>query len=134
LLGLLVFPLVHLAFPGLKDKGYAFARITGMLLFALISWWVGSLGIPVTRTTLLVVLLVIALVNTILALLQKKENCIPPGILFEFGFTKSSVFFLRMRSCNIEATRLPRINNVSHVPGAENRRAIATLNNWFSPP
>ncbi len=73
MLGLLVFPLVHLAFPGLKDKGYAFARITGMLLFALISWWVGSLGIPVTRTTLLVVLLVIALANTILALLQKKE-------------------------------------------------------------
>ena len=77
LLGLLVFPLVRLAFPGLKDKGYAFARMTGLLLFALVSWWVGSMGIPVTRVTLVSVLLVIALANAILAFVQKKE-------LFEF--------------------------------------------------
>ena len=73
LLGLLVFPFVHLAFPGLKDKGYAFSRLTGMLLFALLSWWTGSLGIPVTRVTLLIVLVVIAAINLVLAIIQKNE-------------------------------------------------------------
>ena len=73
LLGLMVFPLVHLAFPGLKDKGYAFSRMTGMLLFALLSWWVGSVGIPVTRLTLVAVLMVIAAINLVLALVQKNE-------------------------------------------------------------
>lgn len=73
LLGLVVFPLVHLAFPGLKDRGYAFSRLTGILLFALLSWWTGSSGIPVTRITLLVVLATIAGINIVLAILQKHE-------------------------------------------------------------
>lgn len=73
LLGLLVFPLVHVAFPGLKDKGYAFSRLTGILIFALLSWWAGSLGIPVTRVTLFIVLAVITAINVVLAIIQKKE-------------------------------------------------------------
>ena len=73
LLGLLVFPFVHLAFHGLKDKGYAFSRLTGILLFAMLSWWTGSLGIPVTRLTLILVLAVIAAINLVLAIIQKKE-------------------------------------------------------------
>ena len=73
LLGLMVFPFIRLAFPGLKDRGYAFSRLAGLMIFALISWWVGSVGIPVSRWTLVGVLVLIALLNIILALRTRKE-------------------------------------------------------------
>jgi hypothetical protein len=38
LLGLLVYPLVRLALPGLADKGYPVTRIVGLLLLAYLVW------------------------------------------------------------------------------------------------
>jgi YYY domain-containing protein len=70
LLGWIVFPIVRLALPGLADGGYAFARLIGLLLFALISWWLGSLGVTVDRGLLALVLLGITGLSAIALVLQ----------------------------------------------------------------
>ena len=72
LLGLAVFPIVRLALPGLKDKGYAFARIIGLLLFALVTFNLGSIKVPVTRTLLWIVLAGILILSVLITWLTRK--------------------------------------------------------------
>lgn len=60
LLGLMVFPILRLALPGLKDKGYGFSKIIGFLLFAYIAFVWGSAGLPVSRRLLAVIVFLIA--------------------------------------------------------------------------
>ena len=60
LLGLLVYPIIRLALPGLGDKGYPVARVLGLVLLAYFSWLAGSLGISVTRLTVGVIFVLIA--------------------------------------------------------------------------
>lgn len=67
LLGWAVFPITRLAFLGLRDNGYAFSRIVGLLLFTLIAFNLGSLQITVSRTLLGIVLLAILLVSALVA-------------------------------------------------------------------
>jgi uncharacterized membrane protein len=55
-LGWLVFPIVRLAFPGLQDAGYPLARVVGLLLMAWGTWMLGSLGVPATRPTIVLVI------------------------------------------------------------------------------
>lgn len=52
LLGWTVYPLLRLTMGSLSDRGYAFARLAGMLLLAYLVWLGGSLGIPATRPTI----------------------------------------------------------------------------------
>lgn len=52
LLGVICFPLTRLVFRGLQDRGYAFSRILGMLLFAYLAWLAGSMQIILSRTLL----------------------------------------------------------------------------------
>ncbi len=59
-LGLLVYPIVRVAMPGLGDKGYPLARVLGLVLLAYCSWLTGSAGIPVTRLTVALVFLALA--------------------------------------------------------------------------
>jgi YYY domain-containing protein len=62
LLGLLAFPLVRTAFPGLRTGGYPLARLVAILFTAWASWLAGSIGLPYGRgTILLAVLLMLAL-------------------------------------------------------------------------
>jgi hypothetical protein len=70
-LGLLVYPLLRLALPGLADRGYPLARIAGMLLFSYLAWLAGSFRIPVTRLTLSGVLLLMVLLSVFLAYRQR---------------------------------------------------------------
>lgn len=70
-LGLLVYPLLRLALPGLADHGYPLARIAGMLIFAYLAWLAGSLRIPVTRLTLVMVVLLMLLAGVFLAYCQR---------------------------------------------------------------
>lgn len=88
LLGVVVYPLVRLAFPGLADLGYPLARITGMLLFAYLAWLSGSLRIPVSRSSLGGILAVLSAVGVILAILQGRD------LLDELRTKK--VYFLRV--------------------------------------
>lgn len=48
-LGIAVYPLVRWALPGLKDGGYPFARLAGMLLLSYLAWLGGSLGLTFSR-------------------------------------------------------------------------------------
>ena len=73
LLGWVVYPTVRLALGGLPDRGYPVSKLIGMLLFALLSWLAGSAGAPVTRTLLGEVLLLLVVVNTVLAVWQRKS-------------------------------------------------------------
>ena len=70
LLGVLTYPLVRLALPGLPDRGYPLARLVGMLLLAYLAWLVGSLGIPVSRGLLAGVVVLIGGAGILLAILQ----------------------------------------------------------------
>jgi len=72
LLGLLAYPLVRTALPGLPDKGYPLARLTGMLVTSYLVWLAGSLNIPVTRTFISLVVLLLALVGGLLAYRQRE--------------------------------------------------------------
>ena len=66
LLGWVVMPLVRMGLGGLPDKGYPFARLVGMLLVAWLVWLAGSAGVPVTRTTISVAILLVLAGNAFL--------------------------------------------------------------------
>ncbi|MEZ4517705.1 MAG: glycosyltransferase family 39 protein [Chloroflexota bacterium] len=57
LLGWLAFPLAFVSLKGLPDRGYALARVLGLLLLSYIPWLLASIGwLPNTRGTLLLAL------------------------------------------------------------------------------
>ncbi|MGH2619610.1 MAG: DUF2298 domain-containing protein, partial [Anaerolineales bacterium] len=67
-LGLLAFPIVRAAFPGLIDGGYPLARVVGVLLVAWASWLLASTAIaPYTRGTILIAALAMATFSAVLA-------------------------------------------------------------------
>lgn len=60
--GLATYPILRRALPGLRDGGYPLGRTAGLLLWAWLAWMAGSLGIPYSRLTIgLMLLLLIAL-------------------------------------------------------------------------
>jgi YYY domain-containing protein len=73
LLGLIVYPVIRLAFPGLADRGYPLARTMGLLLLSYLTWVAGSLDITASRLTISLVFLALALLGGILAFLQRSE-------------------------------------------------------------
>ena len=73
LLGWLVYPLLRLVFPGLPDRGYPLARITGMLLLAYLTWLAGSVEIPFSRLTITIIVVLLALLGAVLAYRQRLE-------------------------------------------------------------
>jgi YYY domain-containing protein len=73
ILGLLIYPLLRIALPGLHDHGYPLARTAGMLVLAYLTWLAGSVNIPFSRLTISIVILVMALVGGYLAYRQRDE-------------------------------------------------------------
>ena len=73
LLGWVVYPLVRVGLGGLKDKGYPFTKLAGMLIFAFLAWIAGSVGIAVTRTLLLEVFIGLVALNGVLILAYRKS-------------------------------------------------------------
>jgi YYY domain-containing protein len=73
LLGVAVYPIFRLAFPGLPDHGYPLARTAGMLLLAYLVWLGGSIGFPFTRTTITIAAGIILIISFLLAYVQRKE-------------------------------------------------------------
>ncbi len=73
LLGWVVFPFVRLALFGLKDHGYAFSKLAGMLILAWLVWLAGSAGIPVTRLSISIVIIMLILINGLLGFWQRKK-------------------------------------------------------------
>ncbi len=61
-LGWLAFPLLFVALPRLRDRGYGLARVLGLLLIAYLTWLAASLRVlPNTRGTILCMVLLLAL-------------------------------------------------------------------------
>jgi YYY domain-containing protein len=73
LLGLLVYPLLRIALPGLHDHGYPLARTAGMLVLAYLTWLAGSVNIPSSRLSISIVILVMAVAGAYLAYWQRAE-------------------------------------------------------------
>ncbi len=73
LLGLLTYPLVRAALPGLADHGYPLARIAGLLLWAWFAWLAGSIGLTYSRTTIAISLVLIAVIGVWQAWRQRIE-------------------------------------------------------------
>ncbi|NOY97828.1 MAG: hypothetical protein GXP40_01315 [Chloroflexi bacterium] len=72
-LGVFMYPIVRLAFPGLADKGYPLSRALGLVLLAYFPWLLGSLGIPYSRVTIGIVFGAIVLIGAVLAWRQRDE-------------------------------------------------------------
>lgn len=72
LLGLMVYPIVRFALPGLSDKGYPFARLVGLLLLSYLVWVAGSLRVPFTKLTITAALIMLAIVGLIMTYMQRK--------------------------------------------------------------
>lgn len=73
LLGWMVFPFVRMALFGLKDHGYAFSKLAGMLILAWLVWLAGSAGIPVTRLCISIVIVMLVIINALLGFRQRKQ-------------------------------------------------------------
>jgi YYY domain-containing protein len=70
-LGLVVYPLVRFALPGLPDHGYPLARTAGLLLTSYLVWLAGSFQIPFSSLTISAVVAFLALAGAGLALYQR---------------------------------------------------------------
>ncbi len=73
ILGILAYPLVRLALPGLEDRGYPLARIVGMLLLSYIVWLAGSAGVDVTSVRIGLIMLLLTGVSVLLVYLRRDE-------------------------------------------------------------
>lgn len=72
-LGLLIYPIVRLAMPGLSDRGYPLARTAGMLVLAYGVWMAGSFKIPFSRLTIGIALAIFAIVGLAVAYRSRVE-------------------------------------------------------------
>lgn len=72
-LGVAVYPLVRWLLPGLRDGGYPFARLVGLMLLAYLAWMGGSLGLTFSRGWLAVFALLLVSAGGVAAWLLRKE-------------------------------------------------------------
>lgn len=73
LMGVIVYPLLRLATPGLADHGYPMARTAGLLILSYLVWLAGSIRIPFTHPTISAALLSMTLLGAFLAFHQREE-------------------------------------------------------------
>ncbi|MBM3137030.1 MAG: phospholipid carrier-dependent glycosyltransferase, partial [Chloroflexi bacterium] len=83
-LGWICFPLVRSVFYGLNDKGYPHAKITGLVLWAWITWIGSSNGIPFSRLFILITLMIVVGIN--LAILIKDRRLLLSAIKQEWCY------------------------------------------------
>jgi len=74
-LGLITYPIIRIAFPGLGDKGYPLSRALGLVIFGYLAWLSGSVGVPNTRLTVSVVFVVLAATGLGLGWMRRDELC-----------------------------------------------------------
>jgi YYY domain-containing protein len=72
LFGWLNYPVVRLALGGLQDKGFAFTKISALLALAYLVFIAGNYDLQVTKTAILLVLVIIIVINLGTAILTKK--------------------------------------------------------------
>mgnify|MGYP000922633291 CR=1 FL=1 len=73
LLGWIVYPLTSFFLKGLPDRGYAFSRLTGLILLAYFTWLAGSLGVSITRLTIGLVCALLVVASAVVFYLHRKD-------------------------------------------------------------
>jgi hypothetical protein len=63
LLGWVFYPTGRIVFKGLSDKGFPLLKLTGLIVWAVLVWWLGSSGVVVTRLTIFLVLVALLGLN-----------------------------------------------------------------------
>jgi YYY domain-containing protein len=71
LLGLVAYPWVRLALPGLNDRGYPLARMAGLLLLTYMVWAASSMRLAFSQVSITVFFLLMLVVGIVLAYLQR---------------------------------------------------------------
>jgi len=66
LLGWTMVPVLYYLMPGLRDRGYGFSRSMALVFMAWLAWMAGNSGIPVSKTTLIVILGLMAAISGVL--------------------------------------------------------------------
>lgn len=67
LLGWAIYPLLRHLLPGLPDRGYALAKIAGLLIFAYLAWLAGSLGLSYNRPVIAIIYILVLIVGLLIA-------------------------------------------------------------------
>lgn len=73
LLGIFTWPLLRFLLPGLADKGYPLARLSGLLLLAYLVWLFASLGGQFTRPVIAIVYLLILVAGGVSYYIQRAD-------------------------------------------------------------
>jgi len=72
-LGLFAYPIARLALPGLKQYAYPLGRIVGLVLLAWLAWMGGSVGVPYTRVSISVAVVIIVVAGVSLWMKRRAE-------------------------------------------------------------
>jgi len=72
-LGWMVYPIIRIAFKGLDRKGWPILKVAGLIILTFCVWIAGSLGIQVTRWTMIYCILILFVINGVLFYLEKTE-------------------------------------------------------------
>jgi YYY domain-containing protein len=70
-LGLITYPFVRYVLSGLSDRGYALARIAGLLVSSYLVWLVGSAGITTSRAIITIIFMFMVIGGGLLAYKQR---------------------------------------------------------------
>jgi YYY domain-containing protein len=73
LLGIIVYPILRFALPGLADRGYPLSRIAGLLFLSYLVWVGGSAKIPFTSPTITLMIIALLLVGGIFFFFQRAD-------------------------------------------------------------
>jgi YYY domain-containing protein len=73
LIGVIVYPILRFALPGLSDHGYPLSRIAGLLFLSYMVWLAGSIKIPFTRTTITIMIVFLMGISGLLVYWQRSH-------------------------------------------------------------
>ena len=73
LLGWAIYPILRHLLPGLPDRGYALARIAGLLIFAYLAWLAGSLGLGYSRPVIALIYLLLLVAGLFMAIKDRQS-------------------------------------------------------------
>ncbi len=73
LLGIMAYPILRIALPGLADRGYPLSRTAGMLFLSYLVWLAGSIKIPFSRPTITLIVVILVGISGVLIYLQRAD-------------------------------------------------------------
>ncbi|MBL8063865.1 MAG: hypothetical protein JNK32_12630 [Anaerolineales bacterium] len=139
LLGWLTFPLVHVLFPALKDRGYALARTAGLLIWGYVFWMFVSLGFArndlggiFLSLTVIVGLSIWALYihysSLVIFLRTNKALILTTEILFLVAFA----FLATVRAANPELASTEKPMELAFINGIMRSETFPPQDPWLS--